>query len=261
MRPAIFFQPLPCCSNPCRNKRCSSAVQRPVFSPAGTFFFFLDFVAGRDFFKTSDSPVVADTVADDAAVVTTGNKASLGWEADGTMLAAATAAASVALELSITSTLTSSSASSLFSRSDKDGCVRWVFFSACKCGTGGENTTWLGRSSYSWFVAPPPYLKQTWDAWSSANPIISGLTSTTAAPSAIERSLPLFALTEMFHALPSLVPLLFPSPPNGKRAMTTTTYPTSNFVRARVWISIPVRSDPFPKVSPRRKTDNQDATP
>ena len=33
MRDAIFFQPLPCCSRPWRKRRCSSAVQRPVFSP------------------------------------------------------------------------------------------------------------------------------------------------------------------------------------------------------------------------------------
>lgn len=33
MRPAIFFQPFPCNSSPCKNRLCSSAVQRPVFSP------------------------------------------------------------------------------------------------------------------------------------------------------------------------------------------------------------------------------------
>lgn len=32
MSPAIFFHPLPCCSRPWRKRRCSSAVQRPVFS-------------------------------------------------------------------------------------------------------------------------------------------------------------------------------------------------------------------------------------
>ena len=60
MSDAIFFHPYPCYSKPWRKRRCSSAVQRPVFSPCAPcplacaeaavaivtvtwFFFFLDF--------------------------------------------------------------------------------------------------------------------------------------------------------------------------------------------------------------------------
>jgi len=65
MREAIFFHPLPCCSRPCRNSRCASAVHRPVFSPwvvAGVAVWVVAIVTVAFFFLDCLEDVVVDVV-------------------------------------------------------------------------------------------------------------------------------------------------------------------------------------------------------